>query len=163
MEDALSETNCKRGETFMAKRDRATKRTKTGGASTRPTKTSNTPATTAMEERVLAFAEQLGYMAGAIQAKSEGWMDRETLDKQIAGVRDGAAHLLEQLKASTIGSSKTAPAGAARQRNAGRSGGAVDAPGKKHRKPAPADPRATRGTGQTPTMRIARTRHQARG
>lgn len=117
----------------------------------------------AMEERVLAFAERLGYMAGTIQAKTEGWMDRETLDKQIAGVRDGAAHLLQQLKDSTIGPSKPAVAGSTRRRSAARSGGAVDAPGKKHRKPAPADPRPTRGTGETPKMRIAKTRHQARG
>jgi len=36
-------------------------------------------------------------MAGTIQAKAEGWMNRETLNKQIASVRDGAADLLEQL------------------------------------------------------------------
>ena len=34
---------------------------------------------------------------GTVQAKAEGWMDREALNKQIAGVRDSAAELLEQL------------------------------------------------------------------
>ena len=51
----------------------------------------------AMEQRVVAFAEQLGRIAGTVQAKAEGWMDRDTLNKQIASVRDGAADLLEQL------------------------------------------------------------------
>src|SRR5207245_5001243 len=50
-----------------------------------------------MEQRVVAFAEQLGRIVGTVQAKTEGWMDRDALNKQIAGVRDSAAELLEQL------------------------------------------------------------------
>ena len=77
----------------------------------------------------MAFAEQLGRMVGTIQAKAEGWMDRETLNKQIASVRDGAAHLLEQLADATK-ATKTPAAAAARGGSDGRRGGAVDAPGK---------------------------------
>ena len=51
----------------------------------------------AIEQRVLAFAKQAGYVAGTIQMKAEGWMDREALRKQLASVRDGASSLLEQL------------------------------------------------------------------
>ena len=51
----------------------------------------------AMEQRVVAFAEQLGRIVGTVQAKAEGWMDRDALNAQIAGVRDSAAVLLEQL------------------------------------------------------------------
>ena len=54
-----------------------------------------------IEQRLVAFAEQLGRMVGTIQAKAEGWMDRETLNQQIVSVRDGAANLLEQLADAT--------------------------------------------------------------
>ena len=53
-----------------------------------------------MEQRVIAFAEQLGRIVGTVQAKAEGWMDREALNKQIASVRDSASELLEQLSGS---------------------------------------------------------------
>jgi hypothetical protein len=58
---------------------------------------SETKSTDVMEQRVIAFAEQVGRMVGTIQAKADGWMDRETLNKQIASVRDDATKLLEQL------------------------------------------------------------------
>ncbi len=78
----------------MAKRDKGSKQTKTtAAASTADT----TKPGDAMEQRVLAFAEQLGRIVGTVQARTEGWMDRETLNKQIAGVRDSAAELLDQL------------------------------------------------------------------
>ena len=47
----------------------------------------------------MAFAEQLGRVAGTVQAKTEGWMDGATLKKEVARVRDGAAELLQQLTA----------------------------------------------------------------
>lgn len=128
----------------------------------RPTRANGTAAANAsdattaeaMEQRVTAFAEQLGRMAGTIQAKAEGWMDRETLNEQIAGVRDGAAHLLEQLAAATRAPKKKAAVAVARQ-GQGRSGDVVDAPGKKHRKQAPADPDATIARNQAAKMRTA--------
>ena len=139
----------------MAKRDNGTKRTK-GGATT--TNASGATTADAMEQRVVAFAEQLGRIAGTIQAKAEGWMDRETLNKQIASVRDGAAHLLEQLAGGATKAPKKKPAAAAaRGGNKGRSGGVVDAPGKKHRKAAPADPDANIADSQAAKMRTAKT------
>lgn len=131
------------------KRDNGGKQTPT----TATTKASDAPAD-AMEQRVLAFAEQLGRMAGTVTAKAEGWMDREALNTQIASVRDSAAELLEQLSEGVTSMAKTATKAAAATtasvksaaksatKSTGRSGGAVDAPGKKHRKPAPTDPRA---------------------
>jgi len=136
----------------MAKRDNG-KRPK-GGATT-----TNAPGATtadAMEERVVAFAEQLGRIAGTIQAKAEGWMDRETLNQQIVSVRDGAAHLLEQLADATK-ATKTSAVVAARGGNKGRSGGTVDAPGKRHRKPAPNDPQANVARSQANKLRTAKT------
>jgi len=121
----------------------------------RPTATSNTNTSAtpsdAIEQRVVAFAEQLGRLVGTVQAKADGWMDVPALQEQVIRIRDGAAGLLKQLghaaargraatapKASRTGKAKK-PAPAARTTKAagGRSGGKVDAPGKKHRQPAP--------------------------
>lgn len=149
----------------MAKSDNGTRRTKQG------TTTTEAPSD-AMEQRVLAFAEQLGRMIGTIQVKAEGWMDRATLNPQIARVRDGATELLEHLadavttaatKASTKPSKKKSPTaagsrpGTTRAGTTGRSGGAVDAPGKKRRKPAATDPDATIAASQAAKMRAAKT------
>jgi hypothetical protein len=107
---------------------------------------------------VVAFAEQLGRIAGAFQAQAEGWMDREALKKQIASVRDGAADLLEQLASGVSKVAKKRPAAvAAPGQTRGRSGGVVDARGKKHRKPMPADPDATMADSQAAKMRMAKT------
>ena len=105
---------------------------------------------------MVAFAEQLGRMVGTIQAKAEGWMERETLHKQIASVSDSAARLLEQLAGSTTkASNKKRAAAAARSGNKGRSGGVVDAPGKKRRKRTPTDPGANIANSQAAKMRTA--------
>lgn len=112
----------------------------------------------ALEQRVLAFAEQLARIAGTVHARAEGWLNRETLTKQIAGVRDGAAELLEYLAASATAVSRRVPAVApARGTTKGRSGGVVDAPGKKHRKPMAADPDANKAASQAAKMRAAKT------
>jgi hypothetical protein len=114
-----------------------------------------------LEQRVIAFAEQLGRMAGTVQARTAGWMDRETLRGEISRVRDAAVELLGQLAdgaTSDAKASKTKPAAPApRRRNVGRSGGMVDAPGKKHRPPMPSDPGGTIVDSQTAKMRTAKT------
>src|SRR6185295_2786869 len=117
----------------MAKRDNGTERTNGGTATT---DVSGATTADAIEQRVVAFAEELGRIAGTLQAKAEGWMDRETLNTQIASVRDGAADLLRQLAGGATKASKKKPAAApARGETKGRSGGVVDARGKKHRRP----------------------------
>jgi hypothetical protein len=111
----------------------------------------------ALEERVVAFAEDLGRIVGTVQAKTEGWMDRDTLHQQLSTVRDGAADLLEHLAGRRAKTSKKPPAVVRplRERNK-RSGGAVDAPGKKHRKPLPADPKAKTQGSQMTKLRAAK-------
>jgi len=148
----------------MAKRDDG--RQRASGSKTTTTGASDATTADAMEQRVLAFAEQLGRVVGTIQGKTEGWLDRETLNNQIASVRDSAAHLLEQLagEAKAPQKKKAATPGASK----GRSGGVVDAPGKKHRRPAPADPRAKLAVSQAAKLRTAKTmektnRHRGRG
>lgn len=138
--------------------------TKPGGgtkqAKSRTRTTGVTAATTAdaVEPRVVAFAAQLGRIAGTIHGKAGSWMDREMLRNQIASVRDGAAHLLEELAGGATKASRKRPvAAAAGGGNKGRSGGVVDAPGKKHRKPAPRDPDANMAASQTAKMRAAKT------
>ena len=131
----------------MAKRDNETTPA-IGGATTAD----------AMEQRVVAFAEQLGRIVGTLHAKAEGWLDREALTKQIASVRDSATELLEQLAGRATKDSKRQPAAtAALGKTSGRSGGVVDAPGKKHRKPVQADSGANRADSQAAKMRMART------
>jgi hypothetical protein len=130
-----------------------------GSATTKHTRASGvTTAADALEQRVVAFAEQLGRVVGTFQGKAEGWLDREALTKQIASVRDSAVELLEQLAgAATKGSKRNPVAAAAPGKTKGRSGGVVDAPGKKHRKPTRADPAANIADSQAAKMRTART------
>ena len=149
----------------MAKRGNATQ--PPVGDTTMASAPGATPAE-AMEQRVMAFAEQLGRIVGTIQAKADGWLDGDTLHTQIATIRDDAAHLLDQLTggAKKATNRATAAAAAARRAGKGRSGGVVDAPGKKHRKTAPADPEAKTARSQADKMRMAKTMvktHRRRG
>jgi hypothetical protein len=126
----------------------------------RPTATNNTPgistapAADAIEQRVVALAEQLGRFVGTVQGKADGWMDLPALQEQVTRIRDGAAGLLSQLRTgpapqggkpsgkTAVRAKATRTTGTkATRATVGRSGGKVDAPGKKHRKPAP----STRG------------------
>ena len=110
--------------------------------------TSATPSTAAIEQRVIAFAEQLGRLVGTVQARADGWMDGPALQEQVTRIRDGAAALLGQLGTGRKtrrrkppvragARAKAAKATGATRPTADRSGGKVDAPGKQHRKPAP--------------------------
>ena len=110
--------------------------------------------TSTLEDQVLAFAEQLGYVAGSIQSKAEGLTDREKLSRQVAGVRDGAKRLLQQLASGVASRVRRTPAPKRPVRKA-RSGGTVDAPGKRHRKPPPAGPSAQITRTQTAKLRAA--------
>jgi hypothetical protein len=124
-------------------------------------------ASDAIEQQVVAFAEQLGRIVGTVQAKAEGWLDTRTLTDEVSRVRDSAASLLQQLEAAAqsaterIASAGRAvrPSAAPSDRGAkvvGRSGGAVDAPGKKHRKPTANTPlRANAADGRLAKMKSA--------
>jgi hypothetical protein len=140
----------------MAKRGSGSKPTK----ATTDTSTVNPTTSDAMEQRVVAFAEQLGRIVGTVQARAEGWMDREALNQQIASVRDSAAELLDQLADGVTNAAKAAKkaattAAAPKASSKSRSGGVVDAPGKKHRKPTPADPRAIAADAKRANMQAS--------
>lgn len=84
------------------------KRSKVVTRAGRTTVTRTSAATTAqgVEQRLGAFAEQLGRMVGTIQAKAENLANPEALSRQLSSVRDGATHMLEQLTASVTTASK---------------------------------------------------------
>ena len=88
----------------------------------------------ALEKRVLALAEQLGRIAGSAQAKTDSWLDQPTFRDQLSRIRDGATDLLEHFSARA----SIDDGGAQKRASVGRSGGKVDAPGKKHREAPPA-------------------------
>jgi hypothetical protein len=137
------------------RRDSGTTRAAAGAAKKRR---SNAAAVSTTEQRVLDLAEQLGRIVGTVQAKAEGWMDRDRLSSQIASVRDGAAELLEHLSDGVKKvSTNTSVAPVSPTPNRGRSGGVVDAPGKKHRKPLPRDPDANSIGTQAARLRMAKT------
>ena len=139
----------------MAKRTHSATRRNSNTASNT---SSGTPTADVLEERVVAFAEQLGRIAGTVHAKAAGWMDGDELKKELARVRDGAADLLQRLTPDTPAVAENRPiGGAARRPSRARSGGIVDAPGKKHRSPMPTDPGANRADSQAAKMRAAKT------
>src|SRR3954470_3487827 len=111
----------------MAKRGKSGNGTKAGSTPRAAAGTAAAP--DPMEQRVVAFAEQLGRIVGTVQAKTEGWMDRDALSRQITSVRDGAADLLEQLTTTVTNVTGTntaeAGAGAARSGAPANSGGAA--------------------------------------
>ena len=94
-----------------------------------------------VEERVVAFAEQLGRLIGTVESKTEGWInqDQKAFRDQLTQLRDGAAELLSLL-GGALASGRAAAKPQKTQPKAppsvGRSGGTVDAPGKTHRKKA---------------------------
>ena len=138
-----------------------------GNSTAAPSTSSGTPRADVLEERLLAFAEHLGRIAGTVQAKTAGWMDGDVLKKELARVRDGAADLLQQLTPDAPAVAENKPTGgAAPRRSRERSGGIVDAPGKTHRPPMPTDPGANRADSQAAKMRAAKTMvktHRRRG
>src|SRR5690242_18421116 len=96
-----------------------------------------------VEPMVVALAEQLGTFLGRVQAKADGWLDKDALREQVSQIRDGAANLLKHVGSASVSArtkampaAKKSAAPAARAAK-GRSGGTVDAPGKRHRKPPP--------------------------
>ena len=123
----------------MAKRDSSKKQT----GETKPAGVTSTA--DAMEQRLVAFAEQVGRIAGTVSARAEGLMDRDALKQQIADVRDSASELLEHLSDGVTSLAKrTVGKGTAKAAPPAKmpAEDLVHAPGKKHRKPMPKDPRA---------------------
>ena len=70
-------------------------------------KAADTGSSNDIEKRMLAIADQVGRIAGTVQAKAEGWLDSDALSAQLSGGRDSATELLDQIGASKpVGASK---------------------------------------------------------
>ena len=134
----------------MAKRSGAGAR----GATTK-TPVPAAPAAGTTEQRIVAFAEQIGRIAGTLSKKAEGLVDRKALNDQIASVRDGAAALLGHLASGSEKPKTSATKRGAKSAPPKPSRGPVDAPGKKHRKPPPPDPHAGAARSQAAKLRNA--------
>jgi hypothetical protein len=97
-----------------------------------------------VEPMVIALAEQLGTFLGLVQARAEGWLENKELRRQVTQIRAGATRLLNrvnstaaEVRKSVTPAAKKSKAKSAAASGKGRSGGTVDAPGKRHRKPPP--------------------------
>ena len=112
-----------------------------------------------VEERVLALAHQLGQLIGTVERKTEGWLDRESLNRQVTEIRDGAAELLDHL-GDAIASSRAASnaeTDPSQTTRVARSGGTVDAAGKRHR-PRTVSARGAKHSNQTVAkIKVAKT------
>src|ERR1700692_3767090 len=87
---------------FMAKRKETTT------VSDQTTRGSATPAADTVEQRLVAFAEQLGRIVGTVQARADGWLERRTLTEELTRIRDGAADLLNHVGSETASASVSA-------------------------------------------------------
>jgi hypothetical protein len=89
-----------------------------------------------VEQRLVAFADQLAIFVGTIRAKGESSLDGTALTTELGRIRDSAVDLLAHLTGQETSKQRT-PAQPTAATVARRSRGPVDAPGKRHRKPQP--------------------------
>ena len=145
------------------------------GSQKRPaTKTSAASSASAdtMDQRLTAFAEQLGTLVGTLQSRAEELIDREALAKELSRLKDDASGLLDQL--GSIASSVAARSAEQRRPTATKSNpgaaqtgrGPVDAPGKRHRPPPPQEHvsrRASQPKGTQTPVKIGNAARRGRG
>src|SRR5262245_48537592 len=84
----------------------------------------------ALEQQVIAIAEQLGRIAGTAQARTNGWLIQPAFRSKLARIRKRAARLLSRLNAAE----RSTEADERQKRSRQQSRARVAAPGKKHRK-----------------------------
>jgi hypothetical protein len=138
----------------MTKRESRAKRTNMAAAATAHAAS----AVDTLDSRVVVFAEQLGRVVGTVQARAAGLLDRDALKKQVTSIRDNAAALLEHMTVLEKSAAKSVKKAVATATNTnGRSGGFVDAPGKKHRKPMPVDLHEASEHAKAATTRASKT------
>jgi hypothetical protein len=94
------------------------------------------------EQRVVEFAEQLGWMVGTAEAKTHKWLDPAQLTNKLTGIRDGALELLNHIHANAPSAlspnESESPTGSLKSPRIRVPVDPVHAPGKRHRKPQPA-------------------------
>ena len=112
----------------------------------------NSQTLNALEQQVIAVAEQLGRIAGTAQAKADNWLSEPGFYRQLGRIRDRASALLARLSPHS---------GNGKERRAelrAKSREKVAAPGKKHR-PAPPSAHGVKHSDQHTAKAVA-TRRQ---
>jgi len=108
------------------------------------------------ENGMVQLAEQLGWFIGTMRSKADHLLDNEAVKDQVSQIRDTAMQLFDRVNKASVaavesanvaamqGAMKAATSAAkpatkpvAKPVTKGRSGGTVDAPGKRHRKAPP--------------------------
>ncbi len=112
----------------------------------------NKTANQSVEPMVVALAAQLGSFLGRLQKKADGLLGNAEMRRQVSQIRDGAEDLLKQVNkagvsmrtaveqsapAKKLKAAASAASATSAKASKGRSGGVVDASGKRHRKPPP--------------------------
>lgn len=108
----------------------------------------------ALEQQVIAVAEQLGRIAGTAQARADHWLEQPGFHAQLTRIRERAGQLLGRL-----GNYSSDAADDRQKRARTRSREKVAAPGKKHRK-APAPSRSVKHSDQGITKALATKRRK---
>lgn len=140
---------------------------------TKPTQAKTGMTGDAVEERLLAFADQMGTMVGTVQRRAEGWLESEAVRAEVARIKDSASDLLEymnslapSLRGREKGTPRRPPKSVATPAK-GSKRGPVDAPGKRHRKPPPQELGSRRMTdpkgSQTGPQKVKAARRRGRG
>ena len=76
---------------------------------TKETRVANSETLKAIEGQVIAIAEQLGRIAGAAQARADGWVNQRSFQVQLAKIRERASQLLHRLGTNGSSGSRTHP------------------------------------------------------
>ena len=128
-----------------------------------------------LSEQAIALAEQLGRIAGTIEGTAESWLNQRELTDQLTRVRDGAAQMLEGLRAGVergrgIAGRVRRPASAPAKKKAAPAAPAAraaqadpaHAPGKKRRRPGPTMKGVKKSDESIPKLRTAQAVRQRR-
>lgn len=125
--------------------------------STSSSTASSEPAANPVEDRLVAFAERLGWMVGTVQAKAQGWLDPAPLADHLTRIRDQASDLLAHLG---VGAGRSA----ASRTKAAKPGSAdpAHAPEKRHRKPPPRKRGVKKSDERVTKMKVAESNRRRR-
>jgi hypothetical protein len=107
----------------------------------------------------------VGWIVGAAQAKTEGWLETPRLTEQLVRVRDSASELLTHLQSVTADAASRAKGRGPRAviPTSGVAADLVHAPGKRHRR-APAPSRGVKHSKQAiAKAKLAASARRSRG
>jgi hypothetical protein len=110
----------------------------------------------AIEQRVIAFAEQVGRLAGTLQSKADTLTDRRALAEQLTRIRDGAAALLANLAGGATTRAAAPPRGRTRKAATPRKKSAKNKAGPAKSVKSAITPNPVEGEGSVPIKKRRR-------